>query len=94
MCRAAFSAAHPEDPVDAFLTRLVPENAMTLRVAGAVAALPDVRKDADMLRLGIAATFRKDGVETDGTARAFLDWRIRSDFDEGRTIKVDGWHLS
>ena len=94
ICRAALGAARPDDPVDALLTRLVPENAMTLRVAGVVAALSDARNDAEMLRHGIAAAFRKDDVKTDGTARAFLDWRIRSDFDEGRTMKVDGWHLS
>lgn len=94
ICRAALGAARPNDPVDALLTRLVPENAMTLRVAGVVAALPDARNDAEMLRHGIAAVFQKDDVKTDGTARAFLDWRIRLDFDEGRTMKVDGWHLS
>ena len=94
LCRTAFGTIRPGNPVGILLARLVPENAMTRRVAGVMAARPEGRRQSETLRRSIAALLREGGVESDDAVRAFLIRRIRSDFDDGRTIRVDGWHLS
>ncbi|MGB0629374.1 MAG: hypothetical protein ACPGRZ_01650 [Alphaproteobacteria bacterium] len=92
--RVAIAAAFPKDPVATFLAELVPDNAMTRRVAETLHRRPGGDALADALRRDISRLIRADKAAVAGTAQSMLAGRIREDFAHDRTVTVDGWRLS
>lgn len=76
------------------LAGIVPANAMTRRTAEAVGSQSDTPSRVDALEREILSKLAATGSEKPEIVRHMLVDRIKTDFDYGWTVSIDGWRLS
>lgn len=92
--RTGFAFSYPQHDLGTLLAGIIPANAMTRRTAEAVGSQSDTPSRVDALEREILSKLAATGSEKPEIVRHMLVDRIKTDFDYGWTVSIDGWRLS
>ena len=92
--RLGFASTNQRRDLGAFLSGMVPANAMMRRTAKVIGSQLDTPCSVDVLEREILSKLAANGSEKREIVRHMLVDQIKTDFDCGRTVTIDGWRLS